>query len=70
LSSLQKDEDVKTIEDDKISVCSHQGQHTIAEHVRKSYSTNDLRVHDSRQSEDNPDGVPYIDDSDEEFGNY
>jgi len=43
-----------------------QGQSTIVEQIKKSYSTNDLRVRDGRDSVDG--GLPYIDDSDDEFG--
>ncbi|XP_060602325.1 receptor expression-enhancing protein 2-like isoform X5 [Ruditapes philippinarum] len=47
------------------------GQSTLVEQIKKSYSTNDLRVRDDRGrrgGRDDVDGVPYIDDSDEEFG--
>ncbi|XP_060602326.1 receptor expression-enhancing protein 2-like isoform X6 [Ruditapes philippinarum] len=48
------------------------GQSTLVEQIKKSYSTNDLRVRDDRGrrgGRDDVDGVPYIDDSDEEFEN-
>ncbi|XP_052251099.1 receptor expression-enhancing protein 2-like isoform X1 [Dreissena polymorpha] len=44
------------------------GQSTLIEQMKKSFSTNDLRVHESRPPTDDTDGLPYIDDSDEDFG--
>ncbi|XP_052771973.1 receptor expression-enhancing protein 1-like isoform X4 [Mya arenaria] len=44
------------------------GQSTLAEQIKKSYSTNDLRVRDTRRGPDVTDGMRYVDDSDEEFG--
>ncbi|KAH3708224.1 hypothetical protein DPMN_067668, partial [Dreissena polymorpha] len=43
------------------------GQSTLIEQMKKSFSTNDLRVHESRPPTDDTDGLPYIDDSDEDF---
>ncbi|WAR22127.1 REEP2-like protein [Mya arenaria] len=45
------------------------GQSTLAEQIKKSYSTNDLRVRDTRRGPDVTDGMRYVDDSDEEFEN-
>ena len=40
-----------------------QGQSSLADHIRKSYSTNDLRVPDD--SMDGDDNIRFIDDEDE-----
>lgn len=45
-----------------------QGQSTLVEQIKKSYSTNDLRVRDGRGRDSTDGDMPYIDDSDEEFG--
>ena len=47
-----------------------QGQSTLTEQIRKSYSTNDLRVHDD-SSDQMDSSISYIDDDDDdELGNY
>ena len=47
-----------------------QGQSTLTEQIRKSYSTNDLRVPDD-SSDQMDSSISYIDDDDDdELGNY
>jgi len=45
------------------------GQSTIAEHVRKSYSTNDLRLQRGDNHDEPDSNIAYIDESDEDFDN-